>query len=90
MCSKARSGRWATAFRITAQLVDASTDSHLWSETYDRELTTRNIFEVQSDIAEAIAGKLRATLSQQDLPEKCAHLEPGSVPVVFAGQTTID
>ena len=52
--------------RITAQLVDASTDSHLWSETYDRELTTRNIFEVQSDIAEAIAGKLRATLSQQD------------------------
>ena len=60
--------------RITAQLVDASTDSHLWSETYDRELTTRNIFEVQSDIAEAIAGKLRATLSQQD------HVNLRSVP----------
>ena len=52
--------------RITAQLVDASTDSHLWSETFDRELTTENIFAIQSDIAAAIAGKLRTTLSRQD------------------------
>ena len=52
--------------RITAQLVDASTDAHLWSETYDRELTTQNIFAVQSEIAAAIADKLRATLTEQD------------------------
>jgi len=52
--------------RITAQLVDASSDSHLWSETYDRELTTQNIFEIQSEISTAIAGRLHATLSQQD------------------------
>ncbi len=52
--------------RITAQLIDADSDSHLWAETYDRELTTQNIFAIQSEIATAIAGKLQATLSQQD------------------------
>jgi len=58
--------RMGNSVRITAQLVDASTDSHLWSETFDRELTTQNIFSIQSDIAAAIADKLRATLSRQD------------------------
>ncbi len=58
--------RMGDSVRITAQLVDASSDSHLWSETFDRELTTQNIFAIQSDIAAAIANKLRATLSRQD------------------------
>jgi len=57
--------RVGDSIRITAQLVDASTDSHLWSETFDRDLTTQNIFAIQSDIAAAIAVKLRATLSRQ-------------------------
>ena len=42
--------------RITAQLIDASSDQHLWSDTYDRELT--DIFAVQEEIAKAIAGEL--------------------------------
>lgn len=58
--------RMGNSVRITAQLVDAQTDSHLWSETFDRELTTQDIFSIQSDIATAIADKLQATLSQQD------------------------
>jgi TolB-like protein/Tfp pilus assembly protein PilF len=58
--------RMGTSVRITAQLVNAETDSHLWSETFDRELTTQNIFAIQSDIAAAIADKLRATLSRQE------------------------
>lgn len=58
--------RMGNSVRITAQLVDASSDAHLWSETFDRELTTQNIFAIQSDIAAAIADKLRATLSRQD------------------------
>lgn len=40
--------------RITAQLIDARTDQHLWAETYDRRLT--DVFEIQSDVAKAIAG----------------------------------
>ena len=52
--------------RINAQLIDARTDEHLWAETYDRELTLANIFEVQSEIARAIAAAMRATLTAQD------------------------
>ncbi len=46
--------------RITAQLIDARTDQHLWSDTYDRELT--DIFAVQEEIAQAISGALGTAL----------------------------
>lgn len=46
--------------RITAQLIDASSDSHLWSKSYDRELD--NVFAVQSEIAEAISDALELKL----------------------------
>jgi len=46
--------------RITAQLIDVSTDTHLWSETYDRDLT--DIFAVQDDIAGAISEAMQVTL----------------------------
>lgn len=52
--------------RINAQLIDARTDEHLWAETYDRELTVANIFEVQSEIAHSITSAMRTTLSAQD------------------------
>ena len=44
--------------RITAQLIDADTDQHLWSQTYDRTLTAESVFEVQDDIAQAIVEQL--------------------------------
>jgi TolB-like protein len=44
--------------RITAQLIDANTDQHLWSETYDRTLTAESLFQVQDDIATAIVEQL--------------------------------
>jgi adenylate cyclase len=47
--------------RITAQLVDTDSDSHLWSETYDREL--EDIFAVQDEIAHSIVDALEITLS---------------------------
>jgi TolB-like protein len=43
--------------RITVQLVQVATDSHLWSETYDREL--EDIFAVQDDIAQSVVKELR-------------------------------
>ena len=49
--------------RINAQLIDADTDEHLWAETYDRELTAGNIFDVQDDIADAIAEALQSTFT---------------------------
>ena len=47
--------------RITAQLIDATNDRHLWSETYDRELT--DIFAIQDEIANAIVTALRGKLA---------------------------
>jgi TolB-like protein len=53
--------------RITAQLIQASDGFHLWSETYDRELT--DVFEVQEEIAEAIAMALLGTLGIEQRTE---------------------
>ena len=47
--------------RITAQLINATTDVHLWSEDYDREL--KDIFTVQTDIAQHVANALAARLA---------------------------
>ncbi len=47
--------------RITAQLIDAEQDRHLWSQTYDRELT--DIFKIQDEIANAIVSALRGSLT---------------------------
>ncbi len=46
--------------RITAQLIDARSDTHLWSETYDRPLD--NIFAVQDEIAAAVVAQLKLKL----------------------------
>jgi TolB-like protein/Flp pilus assembly protein TadD len=48
--------------RINVQLIDATTDEHLWAQTYDRQLTMQNIFSIQSEISAAISGALQATL----------------------------
>jgi eukaryotic-like serine/threonine-protein kinase len=53
--------RAANAVRITAQLIDSNTDKQIWAETYDREF--KEIFTIQSDIAQQIAAALKATLT---------------------------
>lgn len=67
--------------RVTAQLIEAATGTHLWTETYDRDL--EDIFAIQSDIAKSIAAALEAELladEQQsiekpptDSPEAYSH-----------------
>ena len=60
--------------RITAQLIDAVNDRHLWSETYDRELT--DIFAIQGDIANAIVDALRGQLGgAQSVPAVSVHAD---------------
>lgn len=46
--------------RITAQLIEVATDSHLWSDAYNRKL--ENVFEIQEEISKAIAQELKVTL----------------------------
>ncbi len=51
--------------RVNVRLIDASSDEHLWAETYDEELTAAHIFAIQSDIARKIAAALQATLQPE-------------------------
>ena len=51
--------------RITVQLIDAATDEHIWTSTYDHKLSIENLFEVQSEIAAQIAESLRAALTPE-------------------------
>jgi serine/threonine-protein kinase len=52
--------RAGNRIRVTAQLITAADGSHLWSERYDRQM--EDIFEVQDEIARALAEQLKVTL----------------------------
>ena len=49
--------------RINVQLVDAESDINIWAQSYDRQLTAHNIFDIQSEISSAIAVALETTLT---------------------------
>ena len=55
--------------RVNVQLICTDTDEHLWAEDYDRELT--DVFAIQTDLAQKIAGELKAKLS----PDEKAQME---------------
>lgn len=52
--------------RINAQLIDVATDRHLWAETFDRDLTAENVFELQSEIARRIVDAVAVELSPEE------------------------
>lgn len=53
--------RSADTVRVTAQLIDSNSDAHLWSKTFDRELTAENLFAIQDDIASAVVRAISGT-----------------------------
>ena len=57
--------------RVTAQLIDVRTGSHLWSETYDRKF--EDIFRIQDDITQAVVGELKITLLGEERQQLLAH-----------------
>ena len=58
--------RAGDSVRITAQLIDASTDEHIWANSYDRQLSAANLFAIQSEISEEITRALKATLTDDE------------------------
>jgi len=50
--------------RVSAQLIDARTDKHVWAGTYDRELA--DVFAIETELAQAIAGELQAKLTTSE------------------------
>lgn len=81
--------------RVSAQLIDARTDTHLWAENYHRPLD--DVFAIQSEIAKAVAAQLQAKLSPA---EKAAMDQPPTADLVaydrylrakkFMSQTSFD
>lgn len=65
--------------RVTAQLIDARTDTHLWAERYDRDLA--DVFAIQSEIAQKISAQLQAVLSPRE--EAAMQAKPTSNMVAF-------
>ena len=59
--------------RVNAQLIDARTDTHLWGETFDREIT--DLFTLQCELAERITQALQANLSarEKNKPANASH-----------------
>jgi serine/threonine protein kinase/Tfp pilus assembly protein PilF len=69
----------ADAVRVNVQLIKAATDSHLWSDTFDRKLT--DIFSVESEVAKAIADQLQAKLTGQE--EEVIAAKPTNNPQAY-------
>ena len=53
--------------RLNVKLVDAKTEKPLWAESYNREITTTNIFKIQSEISQEIAIALKAQLTEAEV-----------------------
>lgn len=63
--------------RIAVQLIDAGSDTHLWAQSYDREM--RDVFAVQSDVAGKIASALQLKLQ----PDEALALAPTNDPAAY-------
>ena len=71
--------------RITAQLIRASSDEHLWSDSYDRAL--RDILAVHSEVARAIAGQIELRLAGREAPGQSARpVDPGAFEAYLKGR----
>jgi TolB-like protein/Tfp pilus assembly protein PilF len=69
----------ANQVRVNAQLINARSDSHLWAESYDRQLT--DVFGVESEIAKRIAESLQAKLSGRE--EQALAAKPTNNPEAY-------
>jgi serine/threonine-protein kinase len=72
--------------RITAQLIHAATDTHLWAESYDRDL--RDVLALQSEAARAIAAEIRVKLKPQERArlERTRRVDPEAHEALLKGR----
>ncbi len=57
--------------RVTGQLIRTATDEHVWAKSFDRDLT--DIFQIQTELAKAIASELNAAISPQEQQQLAAR-----------------
>jgi TolB-like protein/thioredoxin-like negative regulator of GroEL len=75
--------------RITAQLVEAPTDRHVWAKSYERDL--RDVLALQSEVARAVAGEIRATLTpdEESRLARARPVDPQVHELVLRGRYTL-
>src|SRR4029077_7776738 len=56
--------RWGSRVRITAQLIDARREEHLWAESYERDLG--DVLRLQAEVSQAISGQIHITLKAEE------------------------
>lgn len=78
--------RSADRVRITVQLIDASSDRHLWAESYERDL--KNVFALQGEVAQAIAQQVRVVITpyEQDRLVKGRPVDPEAYELYLKGR----
>jgi hypothetical protein len=72
--------RGGNRVKVTAQLIDARTDLHLWAEVYNKPLD--DVFAIQSEIAKAIADQLKAEISPSE--KEAIETPPTTDPAAFS------
>jgi TolB-like protein/Tfp pilus assembly protein PilF len=59
--------KYGNTFRLRVQLIRAAKESHLWAKSYEKEIKdAKDIFSIQSEIAQSIAGELKAVITPQE------------------------
>ncbi|MFC1839221.1 adenylate/guanylate cyclase domain-containing protein [Thermodesulfobacteriota bacterium] len=74
------------SLRISTQLIRASDDYQIWSETYNKEFNVKEILEIQEDIASSVAGKLELTLEAFQLLGGTENIEAYELFLLSKGQ----
>lgn len=75
--------------RVTAQLIDTKTGSHIWSQTYDKEFT--DIFQIQDDIAASVVDELQITLlgNEREKIQSRSSASPEAIVAYGMGQAEL-
>jgi TolB-like protein len=79
--------READRVRVTAQLIDAHTDEHLWARSYDRRL--RDVLALQSDVATAISREIDSALAVPARSTERAVVDPAAYDAYLKGRQTM-
>ena len=76
--------------RITAQLIDARQDRHLWANNYEREMT--DVLSLQSELVQAIAGEIRVQVTPQESErlKMARRVDPEVYDTTLKGKATLE
>ncbi len=84
--------RGGDEIRINVYLVEASTEAHVWAENYTLEMSAKNVFKIQNEIAHEIAGNLEILLSpaEEDRLNKLPTENLAALEAYFKGKELMD